>query len=272
MAPSKWDDEEESTPPSSPPLIARRKFEDEEDDSDDVLESWDAAEDSEVEREKEAKKAAAKAKADAEALASKKSKSQRIAEYQEAARLRREAGEDSSDDEEEDLATQRERLRKTEQDADLKHAQDLLDNIDLNRMRNRTVPMGTVIADNNDPTKSIDLSALPLLKPTTKRQFTALTETLVPLLTLHSKKAPYSLWLQDFAKQLAKDLPSQEIKKVASALTAASNEKLKEEKASEKGGKKTKAAKTKATLVGARETRGADTNTYEEDFGDDDFM
>ena len=52
MAPAAWDDEDsESTPPSSPPVVAARrsKFDDEEDDAD-VLDSWDAAEDSEVER------------------------------------------------------------------------------------------------------------------------------------------------------------------------------------------------------------------------------
>ena len=45
-----------------------------------VLDSWDAAEDSEVEREKAQVAAAKKAKADAEAAASKKSKAQRVAE------------------------------------------------------------------------------------------------------------------------------------------------------------------------------------------------
>ncbi|KFY41211.1 hypothetical protein V495_05018, partial [Pseudogymnoascus sp. VKM F-4514 (FW-929)] len=83
--PQKWDDEEDnSTPPSSPPSGAvqavgvptrRGKFDDEESDSD-VLDSWDAAEDSEVEREKAQVAAAKKAKADAEAAANKKSKAQ----------------------------------------------------------------------------------------------------------------------------------------------------------------------------------------------------
>lgn len=49
---SSLDEEEDSTPPSSPPTNAavvprRSKFDDEEDDEDDVLDSWDAAEDSE---------------------------------------------------------------------------------------------------------------------------------------------------------------------------------------------------------------------------------
>ncbi|KAM5438281.1 Translation initiation factor 3 subunit J component [Microsporum ferrugineum] len=279
MAPSKWEDEEQSTPPSSPPLVAaqRRKFDDEED-SDDVLDDWEAAEDSEVEREKAKKAAAAKAKAEAESLASKKSRSQRIAEHQAAARQRaqEEEEEEEETDSEEDLAAKREKLRRTEQEADLKHAEDLFGDIDLARTRNRTAPTKSVISDANDPTKSIDLASIPLFKPTTKPQFTALTNTLVPLLTAQSKKPAYTLWLQEFTKQLVKELPSQEIKKIASAMTAASNEKLKEEKAADKSGKKTKAAKTKTSLVASRAGNNrADLTAYDDvadDLGDDDFM
>lgn len=66
-------------------------------------------------------------------------------------------------------------------------------------------------------------------------------------------------------------MPSHEIKKVASSLTAASNEKMKEEKAADKGGKKSKAAKTKTSLVASRET--VDTTAYDgDDLDDDDFM
>lgn len=77
------------------------------------------------------------------------------------------------------------------------------------------------------------------------------------------------LFLQEFAKQLAKDLPSDQIKKVASGLTALGNEKLKEEKAAEKGGKKSKAQKTKVTLSAGRNVAiAADTNVYDDDFGE----
>ncbi|KAK2812439.1 hypothetical protein FQN50_001440 [Emmonsiellopsis sp. PD_5] len=274
MAPSKWDEEEESTPPSSPPLVAaqRRKFDDEED-SDDVVDDWEAAEDSEVEREKAAKAAAEKAKADAEAAAKKKSRAQRIEEHKAANRKRREEGGGSSSDEyedDEDDAVARARLRATEKESDLKHAEDLIGDIDLNRRR--AAPKSTVISDKNDPTKSIDLSAIPLFTPATKTQFTELTNALIPLLTAQSKKPQYSIWVQDFAKKLVKELPSSDIKKVASALTAASNEKLKEEKAQDKGGKKSKAAKTKTSLVAARESH-VDTTAYDgDDLDDDDFM
>ncbi|KAJ9205507.1 hypothetical protein DTO164E3_1485 [Paecilomyces variotii] len=269
MAPSKWDEEEESSSgPSSPPVIApRRKFDDEEEE--DVLDSWDAAEDSEVEREKAAKAAAAKAKADAEAAANKKTKAQRLEELREAHRRQREAEEDS--DEDEDDATRRARLRATEKESDLKHAEDLFGDIDLNR--NRGAPKAVVVGDASDPTQAIDLSAMPLFNPTTKDQFTKLTETLLPLLTRHAKKPHYALWAQDFTKKLVKELNSSEIKKAASGLTTLSNEKLKEERQADKGGKKSKAAKSKVSLVAHRDNH-IDTTVYaaDDDLGDDDFM
>merc|ERR1712093_731458 len=88
-----------------------------------------------------------------------------------------------------------------------------------------------------------------------------------------NKKAQYVIFLQEFTKQLAKDLPSDQIKKIASTLTALSNEKMKEEKNAEKGGKKSKAQKTKVALVASRNVSAvADTQAYDDDFGDDDFM
>jgi len=82
------------------------------------------------------------------------------------------------------------------------------------------------------------------------------------------------LWLTEFVKKIAADMPSTEIKKAASGLTALSNEKMKEEKAAEKGWKKSKAAKSKISLAAGRDVgRGvADTTSYEGELGDDDFM
>ncbi|GES60648.1 eukaryotic translation initiation factor 3 subunit J [Aspergillus terreus] len=266
MAPSKWDDEEESTSP--PPVAYRRKFDDEEEE--DVLDSWDAAEDSEVEREKAAKAAEAKAKAEAEAAAKKKSKAQRIQEHKE--ERKKQAEEDSSSESEEDEAERRARLRRTEKDSDLKHAEDLFGDIDLNRTRNRGAPKAVVVSDSADPTQAVDLSAMPLFKPTTKDQFARLTTTLAPLLTAHSKKPQYALWAQEFTKQLVKELNSGDVKKIASALTTMSNEKMREERAADKGNKKSKAAKTKVSLVTSRENK-IDAS-YDDDDGldDDDFM
>lgn len=131
---------------------------------------------------------------------------------------------------------------------------------------------GTVIEQDG---ATLDLAKVPLFAPTTKDQFATLTNVLAPLLTRQSKKPAYSLWLQEFCKKLAADMPSTEIKKVASSLTASMNEKLAAEKAAEKGGKKTKAAKSKTTLSAGRDIgRGvADTGAYgADDVDDDDFM
>lgn len=112
------------------------------------------------------------------------------------------------------------------------------------------------------------MTALPLFDPKTKLQFEKLRDTLVPVLGNNSKKAHYVIFLQEFTKQLAKDLPSDQIKKIASTLTALSNEKMKEEKLAEKGGKKSKAQKTKVTLVASRNAVGPDTQAYEDDYGE----
>ncbi len=120
-----------------------------------------------------------------------------------------------------------------------------------------------VVSDPSDPTNAIDLSTLPIFNPTTKDQFLVLRETLTPLLSANARKAQYALFMQDFSKQIVRDLPSEQIKKIASGLTTLSNEKMKEEKAAEKGGKKSKAAKSKATLVANRDTSfRADTTSY----------
>ena len=94
----------------------------------------------------------------------------------------------------------------------------------------------------------------------------------VPVIGNNYRKPHYALFLQEFTKQLAKDLQSDQIKKIASSLTALGNEKMREEKAAEKGGKKTKAQKTKTSLVTNR-AGTTDLGSYDDDaFGDDDFM
>lgn len=225
-----------------------------------------------MEREKAKKASEAKAKADADALANKKSKSQRIEEkrLETMRRKQQEEEEDDSSSEDEDVAAKRERLRRTEQDADLKHAEDLFGDIGVSKTR--AAPKAVVAADSADPTSAVDLSALPLFNPSTKEQFVKLRETLVPILAANAKKAQYTLFMQEFTKQVVRDLPSEQIKKIASGLTTLSNEKMKEEKVAEKGGKKSKAAKTKATLVAGRDTgMRADTTSYD-DGGLDEYV
>ncbi|KPM40010.1 hypothetical protein AK830_g6577 [Neonectria ditissima] len=269
MPPKQWDEEDsDSDSSSSSPAVsgvapvARRKFDDEEDDSD-VLESWDA-DDSEVEREKAKKEAEAKAEAAAKAAA-KKPKAVRIAEKQ-AERLRRLALEDDEEDLDEDESEKRERLRRTEQEADLAHAADLFGDAGLSAGRAKT-KTAAVVVDKKDPTNTVDIAKLPLFDPKTKAQFELLRVTVGPVISAHSKKAHYSLFLQEFTKGLAREMPSEQIKKLASALTALSNEKMKEEKAADKS-KKTKASKTKTSLVTGR-ANVADVHAYEDDgFGE----
>ena len=168
---------------------------------------------------------------------------------------------DESSSEEEDPAAARARARQREQDSDLKHAQDLIGNIGLSKSRSETKTV--VLVDPSNPGSVVDLSSLPVFNPNTKDQFVKLRETLVPLLAANSKKAHFTLFMQEFSKQIVNDLPSEQIKKIVSGLTTLSNEKMKEEKAAEKGGKKTKAAKSKATLVANRDaSMKADTTSY----------
>lgn len=181
---------------------------------------------------------------------------------------------DDEESESEDEADKRERLRRSEQDADLKHAEDLLA-AGLGPKKRAT--KAVVVENQNKPGETIDLSSIALFRPATKTQFEALSEVLVPLLRASSAKPHFSIWAQNFCKQICQDMPSAEIKKAASALTALSNEKMKEEKAQDKGAKKTKAQKTKATLGGAGRDMargGADTTAYDADGGldEDDFM
>jgi translation initiation factor 3 subunit J len=240
-----------------------------------VADNWEEEEDSEAEREKAAKAAAAKTKADAAVSAAKKSKSQRIEEHREEARRRRAAEEEEeTSSEDDDPAQTRAKALQAEKDADLKNAQDLLANVGMGPKTRSAPNKALIVEDKSKPGEAIDLSTIPLFTPSTRSQFDALSTTLVPLLTASSHKAHYSLWLQDFVKKISADLPSTEIKKAASGLTALSNEKLKEEKAQDKTGKKSKAAKSKTTLAAGRDVgRGiADTTSYDDGLGDEDFM
>lgn len=236
-----------------------------------MLDSWDAAEDSEVEREKAKKAAEVKAKAEAEAKANKKSKTQRLQEkIAERQRMKEDGDEDS---EEETDAQRKERLLREQKEADLRHAEDLFGgDVGSVPSSRKAVIKGSVVPDPKNPENLIDLSAMPLFDPKTKAQFETLREVMAPIIGgENAKKAHYALFLTEFAKQLARDLPSDQIKKVASTLTTLSNEKMREEK-QQGGAKKSKAAKTKTTLAISRPT-ATDTTAYDEEtFGDDDFM
>ncbi|KAF4123326.1 translation initiation factor 3 subunit J [Geosmithia morbida] len=270
--------------PQSPRVAAaatvrRRQFDDEEDDGD-VLDSWDAGEDSEAEREKQRKAAEAKAKADAEAAAAKKAKAERIAKNK-AAKAKAEAEAEARALAElqanaaiaaETDSQRRARMAAAEKEADLDHAADLFGEVGIKSGRKApTAGVAVPVGPKDSAGNTVNIGALSIFNPTTKAQFEQLRNTIGPLIVAHSKKPQYALFLQDFVKQLASELPSDQVKKVASSLTTLSNEKLKAEKAAEKGGKKSKAAKTKTSLVTGRANQ--DIGTYDDDdYADDDFM
>lgn len=191
---------------------------------------------------------------------------EKIAERQ---RLKEE-GDDESEDEDE--AEKRARLARAQKEADLKHAEDLFGgDVGSVPSSRKAVIKGSVVPDPKNPENLIDLSSMPLFDPKTKAQFEQLREVIAPIVSSNSKKPHYSLFMIEFAKQLCKEMPSEQIKKVASSLTTLSNEKMREEKA-QQGNKKTKAAKTKTSLAISRPSV-TDTTAYDEEtFGDDDFM
>ena len=177
-------------------------------------------------------------------------------------RRQQEGGE--SNEESEDEAEKRQRQRQMEKEADMKNAEDLFGGMGISK-NNRSGPKAVTLTDPSDLTKAVDLSKLKMFSPSNRDEFVQLRDILAPLLTANEKKAQYTTFVQDFTKQIAKDLSSDQIKKVVSTLTSLSNEKLREEKAAEKGGKKSKAAKTKSSLNASRDALRADTNAYDDD-------
>jgi translation initiation factor 3 subunit J len=150
----------------------------------------------------------------------------------------------------------------------LHHAEDLFGGVGISSGRKATTAGAAIVVDEQDPSKTVNLASLPLFNPQTKKQFETMRTTLSPIIGGNIKKAHYGLFLEEFAKDLAKEMSSDQVKKIASALTRLSNEKMKEEKATDKGGKKSKAAKTKTSLVTNR-ANATDTAAYDnDDFGE----
>jgi translation initiation factor 3 subunit J len=150
----------------------------------------------------------------------------------------------------------------------LKHAEDLFGGLSVANTKTKPVTAKTASGD------AVELSTLDLFKPGNKESFDTLRKTLATLLAPAAKKPLYTSFLQDLVADLTKEMSSEQVKKTATRLTAISNEKLKEEKAADKGGKKSKAQKTKTTLATGKDVFGADTRNYTEEYGleEDDFM
>ncbi|KAL7272994.1 phosphopyruvate hydratase [Rhizina undulata] len=276
--PNKWDEEHSEEEVDSgnektnaaPVLLGLKKKWDDEEEEDDVLDSWDAADDSEEEAKKASKAAEKAAAAAAAAAAAKKSKTERIAEHQAVKdAIKEQAQKEKEALENETPAERRERERLRQLEGDLKHAEDLFSAVGIGAGSGGTKNKAITVVDPNDASKSIDLSSLPLFKPSGKEAFNNLLNTLAPLLTANAKKAHYPLFVQDLARAITKEMSSEQIKKVASVLTTQANEKMREEKAQEKGGKKTKGAKAKTALVAAgKEADKVDTTNYDNSYDD----
>ncbi|KAF3940266.1 hypothetical protein ABW19_dt0208918 [Dactylella cylindrospora] len=274
-----WDDEESDSPP--PTIKKQNKFGDEEEEEE-VADAWDA-EDSEVEREKEKKKAEAEAKKAAEAAANKKSKSQRIAERSAEHAAEKDALKARLAELEGDTGDAREvaeRNRMAEMASDLANAGDLLGAVAIGSQVSRKSAVDkSLIQHKTDSGEqlTLDLANLPLFQPKLKADFDDVKSKMVPLFANMQKRGHYPIFLQEFFRETAKGLSSEQIKKLSSSLTALSNEKLREEKAADTKGKKTSKAKSKATVTlggsGAGKGVAADTTNYDAEVDDyDDFM
>ena len=183
---------------------------------------------------------------------------------------RRQAVEDGDESEEsEDENEKRQRMRRMEKEADLKNAESLFGEMGVNdsaKSKASDAKKTTILVDPKNPGSAVDLAQLKLFNPQTLPQFIELRDTVAALINSNSKKAQYPGFATEFVKMISKDLSSEQIKKIGSGLSTLGNEKMREEKAAEKGGKKTKAAKSKTTLNASRDTVGrADTNAYDGD-------
>ncbi|KAF3914612.1 hypothetical protein AA313_de0201043 [Arthrobotrys entomopaga] len=263
-----WDDEE-SDGGSPPPVVKKSKFDDEEEEEE-VADAWDA-EDSDEEREKAKAKAEAEAKKAAEAAANKKPKTQRIAEHQARNAAERERLAQMLE-EADDPQLAKERGRQAEMDADLATAGDLLGAVAIGSQSSRRQPGDRSLIQHKTESGeqiTIDLADLPLFHPKLKTDFDEIKNKLVPLFVGMQSKGHYPLFLQEYFRELAKGLSSEQIKKLSSGLTTLSNEKMREEKALDTKGKKPSKAKAKATVTlggsGAGKSHATDTTNYNED-------
>ncbi|ODQ55295.1 translation initiation factor eIF3 subunit [Saitoella complicata NRRL Y-17804] len=259
---SDWENEEVEQDTAAVPT--KSKWDDEDASDDDVADAWDAASDSESEKPKSNELAFApppKKKGTLKQKIAEKEAARKQAEEEKAARQA--AGEYSDEeDEEEDPRERAERLRQEEIESDLRNAADLLGDV-------RITPADKVaaVAAGGDP-----LEALKTISLKDKDDFTKLSEALVPLFTEVARTPFYTTFLHQFLRDITWPLDSEEIKKCASKLTTAGNEKQREEKAAQ--GKK-KVSKKPALGGGAMKLSqsGAPDRTNYSRFGDDyDFM
>lgn len=246
---SNWDDEEYEVPVAA----VSNSFDDEDDDG--VLESWEAAGDSDEESQTVAAPTRKKVPAYIRA-AEREAKEQ---EEREKAAMK--AGE-------EDPAAKKERLKQLEIENDLNSAAALFGEASLHP-REKAAAAKAAQSSFSAPAGPVKLSDLAIFKPTNKSEFDSLRKTLAPLVAGLNEKKPllFGDFVTSFVRDTCKPLSSAQVQKVVATLNALSNEKAREERMNRGGKKKKPIVKD----VSAKIDETKDTTNYG-DLDDDDFM
>ncbi|KAG8917617.1 Translation initiation factor 3 subunit J component [Tulasnella sp. 417] len=229
------------TAPPNPP--AKKKWADEDEEEKEVASDWEASE-SEEEAKPQPKKPAVKSAAAPGPKKNAKSLKQAIAKKK---------GEDSGDTEDDmlDPAIKKQIEQARELEADMKNASDLLG----------STKIGSATA----------LEEILKANPKTKDEFIKLSNDIIEVVVKRLQNKPlYAAFVEHHAKELAQPLKDVDVRKVASGLTALSNEKQRELKEA------SKKKKGKPALGSVKQAKN-DTRAYDEaldDFGNDpdDFM
>jgi translation initiation factor 3 subunit J len=233
-----------------PVAAARGNFDDEEEDG--ILDSWEAAGESEDEEAKLS--GPTRKRVPVQVRVSERERK----EQEERERAALAAAEETEE-------AKRERLRKAEQDSDLNHAATLFGEIDIHPRAKAASPRPEPVAAG--PAK---LSDLAIFKPNTKQEYDSLRKTLVPIITdLHESAGSiqFAAFITDFVRDVCKPLTSDQARKVTSTLNALTNDKQREERANR--GKKPKPTVKQATL---KNDSSKDITNYDQFDDEDDFM
>ncbi|KAI8980018.1 eukaryotic translation initiation factor 3 subunit J [Trametes punicea] len=254
---SDWEASEDDLPKhaSSAPIPkkpARSKWEGEDEEDDAPVSDWEA-ESSEQEEEDEKPKPAPAAIPPPKKKGSLKAK---LAE-KEATKATKAAVDEDEYDEDAVLDPREKARRDKERElaADLSNAADLFGSVALGG------------------TSSKELDWLISAQPRTKEDFIEFSNRLIEtVMKRHMDKPLYAAFLEHHVRALAMPLRDVEVRKVASGLTALSNEKQKEQRDKASGKKKPKTA-VKPSLGAAKPSSKLDTTVYDEALDDfDDFM
>ncbi|PIL35450.1 hypothetical protein GSI_02177 [Ganoderma sinense ZZ0214-1] len=252
---SDWEASDDDVPKAAPSAPApkkavKSKWEGEDEEDDGPVSDWEASSEEE-EEEKPASAPVAPPK-------KKGTLKQKLAEKEALKAQKAADGEDDYD--EESVLDPREKARRDKEKelaSDLNNAADLFGATGLGG------------------TSSKELDWLISAQPRTKEDFVEFSDKIIEyIVKRHQGKPLYATFLEHHVRQLAMPLRDVEVRKVASGLTALSNEKQKEQRDKASGKKKPKTV-GKPTLGAAKPSSKIDTSVYEEaldDFGPDDFM